>query len=374
MKNNSEYQFKYITFKELKKLSRNHTSFYKDLGRSLWTRLKNCPDINDNFPCFFYLINKNNEIVCSNKALPDILYANDKKYQWAWTGDIFTEIPYRKQGLATMLIREVTKILHQQDIGRGMVFSTDIALHILRKLNYSFVGYANRYVLVKCAKPFLEAHIRSKSITVFLDLLARPIISLHHRLFSGRRRFNTLEAETFEFQINENNKPNESLPKTYHPNKFHFNDILKKVIWKISITNSKGYNCRLYILKAISSADPLAYFVVRIRVQRNTIGDKYKNFSLMTLMNFCLFKDDKRIVYMLLKKVIDLFWESEAEVLEVISSSEIFLSAMRSMGMIKVGKGMSFTIAIPATWDIGKDSAELKNWSLTHFCGDGFTL
>jgi len=372
---NSEYQFKYLTFKELEHIEKSNPIAYKAFSRSSCVRIKTCPDVTSNFPCFFYVINKENKIVCLNKALPDTLCMGTEKRQWAWTGNTFTEEAYRKKGLAKMLMQESTKVLHKEGIGRGIVFSNNVTLRIYRKLGYCLAGYASRYLMIKCARPFLEAHIKSKLIIHILDLLSLPIIRLIFQFYYGKRKLDILDAETIKFQLIDKNKLNKFMSEIDYKKKFHFNDSLAKLIWKINVSNENSENkCSLYILKETKNLDPIAYFVIRMKHQLEPIGVRYKDFDIMTLMDYGLFKNDKRIYPTILKEVTKMFWKSEAEVFEVISNSELFASVMRRLGMVKVGKGMSFTFSVPDNWDLGKDCTELHNWSLTHFCGDGFSF
>jgi hypothetical protein len=111
-----------------------------------------------------------------------------------------------------------------------------------------------------------------------------------------------------------------------------------------------------------------------LKKQIAPLAGKYKNFKLMTLMDFGLFKNDKRIYSVLLKEVVELFWKSDADVLEVISNSEPLIKLMKKQWMIKIGKGMSFTFSVPERWKFDQMNNELSSWHLTSFCGDAFSF
>ena len=109
-------------------------------------------------------------------------------------------------------------------------------------------------------------------------------------------------------------------------------------------------------------------------MQTEPVAVKYKDFTIMTLMDYGLFIDDETTYLSIIEKLFDLFWQSSAEVLEVISNSEALCAVSRRKGMLRVGKGMSFKYSLPENWDIGDECNRLENWHLTHFCGDGFSF
>lgn len=106
MTNNSdpEFKFNFLTFKEVEAFEIYQPVIYKDFA-DFWRILKTCPDVSPGFPCFFYITNNSNRVVCSLRAYPDILFAEGKKYPWAWVGDLSTDQNYRGRGLATMIMR-----------------------------------------------------------------------------------------------------------------------------------------------------------------------------------------------------------------------------------------------------------------------------
>lgn len=163
--------------------------------------------------------------------------------------------------------------------------------------------------------------------------------------------------------------------KIKNSTRFRFNDSIVKLNWKIGGCGQKGENiCKPYIIKVSATNEIVGYCVVRNKLQIEPIASKYKNFMMMTLMDYGLFVDDERLYLSIIDKLFDLFWESSAEVFEVVSNSETLCAALRRKGMLRVGKGMSFKFSLPESWSISDGYEQLENWHLTHFCGDSFTF
>ena len=367
-----EYRFGHVIFKELDEVKKHPPDVQRAI-RFLRDRLGNCPDITPDFPCYFYIMNSEDQIICSIKALPDTIWIGSNKYPWAWMGALFTEEVYRGKGLAAKITEESRRILHKQGIGWGGVFSTEIALHIYKKLDFSFPGYVNRYLMIKSARPFLDAHMKSKFIVDILDRISIPIFRSIYQYYFGWKKTDVLDVKLID--LNGKDLSEDQLLKIEYKAKYHFNDRLEKLLWKVKGSNAKPENdCSLYLLNDIENGGPICYFAIRLKRQSEPLADKYKNFKLMTLMDFGLFRNDEMVYSILLKEVIDLFWESDAEVLEVLSNSKTLTGLMKQKGLIKVGKGMSFTFSVPENWNFDKESNDLRNWHLTSFCGDAFSF
>jgi len=338
-------------------------------------RLTSCPDITDDFPAFFFILNGEGQIVCSSKALPDSLWLRKEKFRWAWTGGIFTIESHRGKGLATLLVRESNKVLHQKSIGRGTVFSRDMVLHIYEKLGYSLPGFAARYLMVKSLRPFLEAHIKVKPLVRGLNKLSHPIIRLFFQHWYGRKGSDLPDIGITRLPLHLDITAYDGFPDIYHPTDFHFDQGFLKLVWKVNVSNANRDNdCRIYVLTESGFTQPLGYFVVRFKEQKEPIGGRYNNFKMMTLMDYGLFRNDNKIYWALLKEALKLFWGSDAEVLEIISNSEPFDHIIKRMGFRKIGRGMSYGFSVPSNWNLGTESRELRVWPLTHFCGDAFSF
>lgn len=174
--------FNYITFNQIDQVREYHPLVYNlylaDAKKTtLFQRLKDCPDISEDFPCFFY-ISARDKVIATFGAMPDKLYANGKIHRWAWAGGLLTDPHYRGRGIATQLVENMVNVLHQKGIAWGGVFSTPIAIGIYRKLGFTIPGYANRYVIFKTLKPFLNSKIKNRLLSESCDKLYRALVYL----------------------------------------------------------------------------------------------------------------------------------------------------------------------------------------------------
>jgi len=135
--------FKYVTFDQIDKLEKLHPLVHKSIPGSKFQRLMNCPDISEDFPCFFYIAD-NERIYSHLSAIPDKLTVNGKVYRWAWTGDLVTDPVYRGRGLAKRVVKETIHVLHQKGFIAGGGFATEVTIHIYKKLGFALPGYVSR--------------------------------------------------------------------------------------------------------------------------------------------------------------------------------------------------------------------------------------
>lgn len=142
---------------------------------------------------------------------------------------------------------------------------------------------------------------------------------------------------------------------------------------KMKIASAVGA-MSLWLIRDNRSQECLAYMIVRERTQVQPLADKYRDFRLMTLMDFAFVNDDARATNGIVGHLIRLFFESDCDVLEVISSNKLVNRAAAKRAMIPVGKGMSFTYSVPDNWNLPANLAHVENWPLSSFCGDAFTF
>jgi GNAT superfamily N-acetyltransferase len=364
------YLFNYITYSQIEKIEMLHPIVHKTYladrtNINMVYTLTDCPDIFDDFPCFFYL-SDGDRIVSSFGAIPDTLYSDGRTYRWAWAGSLFTDPVYRGRGIATYLVENMVTVLHQKDIAWGGVFSTPTAIKIYKKLGFTIPGYANRYVILKRLKPLLNSHINNGLLVKACDRLYRGLVYLILPLINKPNKppINLGMVERFKDDIHAN------LPKPYYHTKYHFNDSYSKLKWKLS--HNKDMD--LYLIKSTQKEEYLCYFVIKNRRITSPIAERYSNFKLLTLMDYGVYNDDDNTYTILLNEAFNVFWKSDADVFEIISSSRGLNRAVRYKGMIRLGKGMSFKFCVPMNWNFDDTSKALDNWPLTHFCGDGFSF
>ncbi|HYA39785.1 MAG TPA: GNAT family N-acetyltransferase [Syntrophobacteraceae bacterium] len=368
-----DYIFSFVEFRQISELDRSHPIIAAQFPSINFSLVQSCPDIEDDFPVLAYLATQSGNIASYLMFIPDQLYYKSNTYRLAWAGSLFTSPDYRSKGLATVLIHNITAILHARGIAWAGVFSTEIALRIYRKLGFVVPGYARRYLALKSARPFLMAHWPKIPVETFAKHVSDPILKSFYQYTVMKRRYRTTNVKCIAASMLDLRIQKELFPKYINHTRFHFRNDFEKVRWKVDrISLREGNECELYILFDTISSKPLGYFVTRLRHQSAPLASRYKNFWLMTLMDYGTIND--QLYGQILHESMSLFLKSRAEIFEIISNSKEVAKVARSFGLVAVGKGMSFKFSLPAHWRITEEYAELDSWPLTHFCGDGFTL
>lgn len=330
-----------------------------------------CPGACDNFPVLCCL--SQGDQVCSRlRLIPDELTVDGRVYRWAWSGDNFTHADYRGRGYSTLLQASATDYLHALGVGRGSVFSTDVTLHIFRKLGFVLPGYAKRYLLLRSASPLLNARVRNEWLRLLCGGLSRPMMAIFAKGIgvwsralchgtSCERVTGTQQAE-FELLLEQRSKTQT----------VHFGLDVNYITRKMRIAQKRG-DVSAWLVRA-GDGHPSAYLILRDRAQETPMAEKYHGFRLMTLMDFNLSSSDTHAAAAITSHAVNLFLESGCDILEIITSNPRVQNAALRRGMIPVGKGMSFGYSVPETWSWPSRLRDIQSWPLTVFCGDGFSL
>ncbi len=168
------YQMHVVCCGDLDQLERRHRCVGHLISRASVATYSGFPGACAEFPLFFYL--ESGGQVCSYfRTIPDEITVDDDRRPWAWTGDNFTLPEFRNRGLSTQLHREATQYLHRLGIGRGSVFSTAVTLHTFRKLGFTIVGYAKRFLLMRSLAPLLKAHVANTAVRRVAEAFAKPL-------------------------------------------------------------------------------------------------------------------------------------------------------------------------------------------------------
>jgi len=363
---NLEITFKWITFDQLDDIARLHPLTLADETHSPshLANLKSCPDIVDDFPIFFYLT-QGDHIVSSIACLPDTMITGQAAMRWAWGGSLETNVEYRGKGMASFLVKNMVDFLHRGNIGWGAVFSTPQALSIYRKLGFTLPGFAKRYLFLRTSRPFLNKHVTSQVAIDAMDfcyrILARTWSYVHS--WKSPRKVSVERVSLYDESVTG------QLPPLKYSAKYHFNDTYLKLMWKIR------NDMQFYIVRSRSSGQPLCYFLTKSRIIEKPLASRYCGFDLMTLMDYGFYTDvDDIACSILITAFWDIYMDSGADILEIITSLPALCSAAKRHGMIKVGNGMSFKFSVPAEWNIGPDASDIRSWHLTHCCGDAFSF
>ena len=151
---------------------------------------------------------------------------------------------------------------------------------------------------------------------------------------------------------------------------YRFIDSGAKLVWKLSHMDDEV----LYIIaEKDNNYDPVAYFIMKNGLITTPLGG-YSGFRMMSIMDYGFFDDRPVNRRLLVQYVFDLFSGSDAEVLDIVSSDDELNRILKKRGMLRIGKGMSFSFFVPDSWDLGEGFDQLQNWVLTHFSGDGWSI
>jgi GNAT superfamily N-acetyltransferase len=365
------YQLRVVQLGEVDDLEARHPQIHHLLSRDLMAKYARFPGASHESPVFFYLENEGS--VCSYfRAIPDEITIDVITRRWAWSGDNFTFPEFRNRGLSTKLHGQATSYLHDRGIGRAGVYSTEVALHVFKKLGFTLLGFAERYLLLRSASPFLAAHIPSAPARSMLNAISTPLagtaiagVRLWNRMLqSGTKCAGGDECSADTLQ--------ELLPRIAASRSIHFGMDATFLQLKLEIARQTG-DMSLWLIQDAKSKDCIAYMVVRERVQKEPLAERYSGFRLMTLMDFGFVVGDTRAAAGIAGHLLNLFLKSDCHVLQIISNNKLVNRSALRRGMRKVGKGMSFTYSAPKDWNLPAHCARLQSWHLTNFCGDAFT-
>ena len=341
-------QFHAVRRGDLDYLEQRHSAACDFISRECIGASEHFPNLGDDFPVFFYLESRGH--VCAYlRTIPDEVASEGRTYPWAWTADNFTIPEFRGRGLSTQLQGQATHFLHQLGIGRGSVFSTDVSLHIFRKLGFKIVGYAPRHLLLRRLSPLLQAHVRRPTIRRVLATLAAPVTLTAMtglRLWNAALRSTAVEVYESSLADAELQPLLDRLAGQRSLNFAMRRELLSK---KFEVAVRTGA-MSLFLMRHRQSGDLVGYAIVRQRHQKEPLAEKYRDFRLMTLMDFAIADDDRTAATALVAYVVGQFLESDCDVLEIISNNRLINQVAKRCCMLPVGKGMSFAYSAPEDW------------------------
>lgn len=363
------FRFRVVRFGELSSVSQGHPAVSRAIADRLHGSLKNNPFIYESFPCFAYIEDiKSKKIVSSIGAYPDKGDIRGLEIDMAWTGAIATDPEYQGRGLASKLVEQINKVLHQSGIFRGSVFSTPVSLHIHRK-GGAWATYCERRFWFRnfevALRHVIKTRILRNILCFFPNAIMKFILVLYVFFLKIVFRFN---LEKIDFK---KCGPDQFSHQHYRACIAHFCDNYRMLEWKMGHSS----NDAVYFIKDPVSRENLAYLIIRSRMITKPFAGKFKDFKMMTLMSFGFFSNDKIGYREIVRASMSVFIKGDADVLDVVSSSPEFNRAARRYGMLRIGKGMSFSFTPPRDLKDGiKGYDELDHWHLTHYHGDGFSF
>jgi GNAT superfamily N-acetyltransferase len=371
--NFGEYVFGYVEYKDIASTDVKDPFLVEVQRMCNLQGLNSCPDIYNSFPCFFYIRDENWRIISSHKVFPDKVYFCGKTHLWAWPGDTFTEETFRGRGFGKLLVDESTKVLHRKNIGRGMVFSNMTTLGIYTKLDYNLPGYVGRFLMVKSFKPIIEAYVKSQNLKAIIGKLSTFVVYVYKwYCYMIMKRFRKSFSKALYLDVK---LINSGQYKVNNRSQICFNNSFEKIAWKIEVASgSGGVKLETFFVFDGNNKHPIGYYIVRLRYQREPIAGIFKEFKLMTLMDYGLFNEEQFKYKIILKEVVQKFFFSDCDVLEVIDNSKLLKNERIKYGFLRGGKGMSFAFSVPNSWDTPLDFQNINFWNLTHFAGDAFSF
>jgi len=360
-------KFRFVSFSDTKALATKHPQL-RGHFHLLPSDLERNPHITDDFPVFCYMLD-GDQIASHFSSFPDRVYYQDREYNWAWCGNLFTNPAYRGKGIASALVKEQASLFHSKNLAWGGVFSTPEALRIYERLGFSVPGYASRYLTIKNLSPFLKHHFANSFMIRTAESAYGAFLGAARRILHDDRSFfndYTIDAQEIGVTISKSELENIKYSQCYH-----FDDSEVMTHWKMRARNID----RLQIARSRRTGENSFYLLVRCReINNKALLGRYKGFKLMTAMDYGRFDLNPSISDAIVSGIMALFFASDADACEVVSSDKNICRSARRRGMMRIGKGMSFAYCLPSDWDFGARSADISQWHLTHYRGDAFAF
>jgi GNAT superfamily N-acetyltransferase len=334
-----------------------------DLAPKLIERLHSLggnPHINAAFPVFFCL-EEGGRVACHFVSFPDQVRISGKVTPWAWSGDLFTHPDHRGKGLASRLVAEQTRELHEAGYVWGGVFSTDAALAIYRKLGFKLPGFAARLLIVNHASPLIKGLGASNLGSCTGDLVFRMLERA--RLLAFRRG---PPGPNSRYQLHADLSDAPGVGARNAGSSISFDESSAMLQWKLS---ARGIDKTISFSNGMND---LGSFFVRSRVVQQHWRGRQFQLRLMTIMHTLSAINDPAFADHVVWASVDMLRRDGADALEIITSSPAMIYAARRRGMFRAGRGMSFTYYAPPNllWP----EPSLADWPLTHYCGDAFSF
>jgi GNAT superfamily N-acetyltransferase len=357
-------KFRYVSFDETKALVAHHPQL-RDHSYLIPHALEKNPHITGDFPVLCYMLDGEN-IASHFSSFPDRVYYQEQEYKWAWCGNLFTNPEYRGKGVASALVKEQVNLFHTKNLAWGGVFSTPEALRIYERLKFSVLGYAPRYLMVKKISPLLIHHLQNSIAIGAAERTYGALLYLARKVLHDDKAF----SRKFNLVVDKIESANSmhSLSDIKYPERYHFDDSEAMTTWKMEARKID----QLYVARSNDTRKKSFYVLARCReIKKKALLGRYKGFKLMTMMDYGRFDLDPAISDAIVSSVISLFFSSNADACEIITSDENMCRAARRRGMMRVGMGMSFAYSLPSDWDFGLHE-DTRQWHLTHYRGDAF--
>ena len=343
----------------------------KVVGDDFFRRHGENPDIRNSTPCLFCLLDPAGKAVSSIHGYADTLTVRGTDYPWIWTGALQTVPELQGRGLATRLQGEGTEYTRRHGIGRGSVFSTDVTLHIYRKLGYCQPGFVPRYISLRSMRPVVRGHVKSPWGRGLAYGLSQPLLTGTNAVFRMLNKARSRVADFHEVGSPWDEQVQTVIERINARRGIHFNTSSEKLAWKIAHSVRRGGIVSTYVLRNRQAAS-VGYAIVRTRRETTPLAERYWDFDCMSLMDYGLVDETEDLFVSLLANLVERFHKSDAEVLQVICNAAAVRRRARRYGLLAIGKGMSFSFCVPTSWNLsGVNLQQMSTWPVNNFSGDG---
>ena len=370
---NKSYVFGFLDFSNKINIDylKKQNTIFKDSKHSpnkFIESIKTCPDLHDDFPYFFYIMHQA-KIIASVKGIPDILFAQETNFKWAWMGDLYTNPHFRGQGIASILWENMLDIYQKRNYFVAGTFANAISAHICRKMGFTFTDKAHRLMFLKKINKFLKPYSRITLLNYFIDYFYRAIVYaskplVHRDVPHNYKNYEIIKIDFSNLQdLNIFNTLKYNIP-------FHFNDGKSKVFWKLNSANDFSS----YIVIESISKKPILYLILKYRKIKHMFAGRFTNFKLMTLMDFGMKSGTKFELELLIQILLSEFWKSDAEALEIVTSLPVLIHKLYRKGFFKAGQGIEFFFKPPNKLEQQFLSRKIEHWHFTHFVADGYSF
>lgn len=353
-----------VRFNDQTNISERHPELFAQYP-ALTTPILASPSYeNSDFPFLFYAIEDG--LVASHFAsFPDTLFGAEGAYGWVWNGNLFTDPAFRGRGLARMIVDEQLLEFSQRKLIWGGVFSSPAALRLYQRMEFLLPGHAPRLCMIRNIRPFLRHHTSNSILNRFGGVAADLTFSAIEKFWlSGSRRKCVIEeitAERFFVLL--------ASGREFGEERFYWG---KDLQWFETRRNKRGID-RIYSIRPNAESEATMFMLVRLRINESRpIREKYKGVNIMSVMEFGNFSFRADFAETLIDAIIELFVNSDADMVEFVTSSTPVYRSARKYGFFPLGAGMSFKLKLPKNLQFEAREIRLPDWHLTHYCGDAF--
>lgn len=314
------------------------------------------------FPYLFYAL-EDKRVVAHFMSFMDVLISTERQFRWVWNYGLYTEPDYRRRGIAEHMVQRQLEEFARRDLIWGGVFSSPAAIRLYERMKFSLLGHAPRLCLVRNIRPILRHHTQSPTAISVGGLIYGSLFSAAQRLqfsvshFEENYSVDAIDASSFRALFT---RPLVTTGKFYWGNHARWFEVRQSPIDKTYIVRRRG------------ESDPCAFLIIRERTRKTLMMARYTGIKVMSVMEFRQFDRGYDIPNALIGTSLLLFRQSDADLLEFVTSSPTIIAAARRRGFLPLGMGMSFKYMAPPGNPLHGLKTTMADWHLSHYCGDAY--